>query len=78
MSSFKDVPTRTFYTNDNILTLRESHHEHHINGNEPQQVSHDHPIDHNHERTDSFETPAGKKCSSNIPYSLITVISYYK
>lgn len=42
------------------LTLRESHHEHHVNRHEPQQVAHDHPVNHHHERPDSLETPAGE------------------
>jgi len=55
----------------NILTLREPHHEHHVNGNEPQQVSHHHPIDHHHERPDGFETPAEKKLVLNVLHSFI-------
>lgn len=40
------------------FTLRETHDEHHVNGDETQQVSHDHTVNHDDERADFFEASA--------------------
>jgi len=64
---------RIHFSNDNILTLRKPHHEHHVNGNEPQQVSHHHPIDHHHERSDGFETPADEKRPLNMCHQSLII-----
>lgn len=42
----------------NSFTLRETHDEHHVNGDETQQVSHDHTVNHDDKRTNFFEASA--------------------
>lgn len=39
------------------VTLRKSHYEDQVNGDETEQIAHDHSINHYDERTDRFETP---------------------
>lgn len=38
------------------FTLREAHDEDDVNGDETQQVSHNHTVNHDYERADFFET----------------------
>lgn len=39
-------------------TLRKSHDEDEVDGNETQEISHDHPIDHDDEGPNGLEAPA--------------------
>lgn len=40
------------------ITLREAHDEDEINGDESEEIAHDHPVNHHDERTDRLEAPA--------------------
>lgn len=43
-----------------LITLRKSHHEDQVNGDETKQIAHDHSVDHHDEGTYGFETSAEK------------------
>lgn len=40
------------------VTLGESHNEDEVDGDESEQIAHDHPVNHHDERADRFEAPA--------------------
>lgn len=40
------------------VTLRKSHYKDQINGDETEQIAHDHSVNHHNKRTDRFETSA--------------------
>lgn len=42
------------------VTLRKSHYKDQINGDETEQITHDHSVNHHNKRTDRFETSAEK------------------
>lgn len=44
--------------NSTRITLRESHNEDEVDGDESEQVAHDHPVNHHDERSDRLEAPA--------------------
>jgi hypothetical protein len=41
-----------------LITLRETHDEYHVNGDETQQVSHNHSVNHDDERPNFLEASA--------------------